>query len=100
MESHAWNIVKLANYGCFHVDTTWDSCFYHSGSSSHVYYNQSDADMLADHIWDRSKVPECKSQFGERIPCCKSLSELENALQVPIHIVKSDGQSLFDEMNG
>jgi hypothetical protein len=77
---HAWNIVKLANYGCFHVDTTWDSCFYHSGSSSHVYYNQSDADMLADHIWDRSKVPECKSQFGERIPCCKSLSELENVI--------------------
>ena len=29
-----------------------------------------------------------------------TLQELENALQVPIHIVKSDGQSLFDEMKG
>lgn len=29
-----------------------------------------------------------------------TLAELENALQVPIHIVKSDGQSLFDAMNG
>ena len=29
-----------------------------------------------------------------------TLGELEKALQVPVHIVKSDGQSLFDEMNG
>ncbi len=29
-----------------------------------------------------------------------TVSELENALQVPIHIVKSDGQSLFDEIRG
>ncbi|MCD7980951.1 MAG: DUF512 domain-containing protein [Clostridiales bacterium] len=29
-----------------------------------------------------------------------TVSELENALQVPIHIVKSDGQSLFDEIKG
>lgn len=29
-----------------------------------------------------------------------TLAELEKALQVPIHIVKSDGQSLFDELKG
>ena len=29
-----------------------------------------------------------------------TLSELENALQVPIHIVKSDGQCLYDGMLG
>lgn len=29
-----------------------------------------------------------------------TLSELENALQVPIHIVKSDGQSLYEELLG
>ena len=26
-----------------------------------------------------------------------TVEELENALQVPVHIVKSDGQSLFEE---
>ena len=29
-----------------------------------------------------------------------TLTELENALQVPIHIVKSDGQCLYDSMLG
>ena len=29
-----------------------------------------------------------------------TLAELENALQVPIHIVKSDGQCLYDGMLG
>ena len=29
-----------------------------------------------------------------------TLSELENALQVPIHIVKSDGQCLYEELLG
>ena len=29
-----------------------------------------------------------------------TLTELENALQVPIHIVKSDGQCLYDGMLG
>ena len=29
-----------------------------------------------------------------------TLTELENALQVPIHIVKSDGQGLYDGMLG
>ncbi|MCC8081830.1 MAG: DUF512 domain-containing protein [Lachnospiraceae bacterium] len=28
-----------------------------------------------------------------------TLAELEKTLQVPIHIVKSDGQSLFDELS-
>lgn len=56
---HAWNVVKI-NGRCRHVDVTWDSCIRTPDHLPHQYYNLSDAEMAADHKWDRSLMPECQ----------------------------------------
>lgn len=78
--SHAWNIVRVHEKGCCHVDVTWDSCFYHSGSSHYVFFNQTDQDMMADHSWDRGKVPKCGVAVEEVITYCESVKQFEDAI--------------------
>lgn len=79
-EPHSWNIVKLGSYGCCHVDVTWDSCFYHSGVSHYVFFNQTDQDMMADHSWDRGKIPRCSVKFEKEITYCETAKQLEDAI--------------------
>ena len=74
---HAWNIVRVYGKGCCHVDVTWDSCFYHNGSSGYVFFNQTDRDMKADHSWDTKKVPECIVPVIKGIRYCRTADELE-----------------------
>lgn len=77
---HAWNIVRVYGKGCCHVDVTWDSCFYHSGSSCYVFFNQTDQDMSNDHAWDRNKVPKCNAVVNEEIPYCETARQLETLI--------------------
>lgn len=79
-EPHSWNIVKLGSYGCCHVDVTWDSCFYHSGASRYVFFNQTDQDMIVDHSWDRGKVPRCSVKVEKEITYCETAKQLEDAI--------------------
>lgn len=77
---HAWNIVRVHKKGCCHVDVTWDSCFYHNGSSQYIFFNQTDQDMMTDHSWDQSIVPKCDVAVGEMIEYCETAKQLENAI--------------------
>lgn len=77
---HAWNIVRVYGKGCCHVDVTWDSCFYHSGSSHYVYFNQTDQEMLSDHSWDMSKVPKCSTAVDKKIAYCETAKQLEDLI--------------------
>jgi len=75
---HAWNIVKV-NGSCFHIDVTWDSCFYHGGSSSLVYYMQPDVAMKCDHFWDINNVPMCNN--AQNLPLmCNNKTELSQVI--------------------
>lgn len=75
---HAWNIVKV-NGSCFHIDATWDSCFYHGGSSSLVYYMQPDVAMKCDHFWDINNVPMCNNT--QNLPLmCNNKAELDQVI--------------------
>lgn len=75
---HAWNIVRVSGKGCCHVDVTWDSCFFHSGSSYYVFYNQTDQEMIADHTWDMNKTPSCNSFVDRAVTYCETAKELED----------------------
>ncbi len=78
--THAWNIVRVHKKGCCHVDVTWDSCFYHSGLSHYVFFNQTDQDMMADHSWDQAKVPKCGVAVEEVITYCETAKQLEDVI--------------------
>ena len=79
-EPHAWNIVRVHEKGCCHVDVTWNSCFYHSGLSHYVFFNQTDQDMMEDHSWDRNKVPKCGVAIEEVITYCETAKQLEDVI--------------------
>ena len=75
---HAWNIVKI-NGSCFHMDATWDSCFFHGGSPSLVYYMQPDSVMRCDHFWDINDVPVCNND--QNLPTmCHNKKELDQTI--------------------
>lgn len=61
---HAWNIVKLdGEY--YNLDATWnDPIVYNKpqGIIRYTYFNITDEKLSKDHIWDRSKYPECTSE--------------------------------------
>jgi hypothetical protein len=59
---HAWNIVQLGGE-YYHIDSTWDDPLTGGRGSvlRHDYFNITDSVMAKDHIWDRSKYPECNS---------------------------------------
>ena len=60
-----------------------------------------DSDNLCEELGDVLLLPCNLLRSGEEVFLDDvTLSELENALQVPIHIVKSDGQCLYEELLG
>ena len=60
IENHAWNIVKIEGV-CSHVDATWDSTMAAGGEICRDNFNITDADISADHTWDRKLYPPCAS---------------------------------------
>ena len=51
-----------------------------------------------NRVGEKLLLPCNMLRSGERVFLDDvTVEELENALQVPVHIVKSDGQSLFEE---
>lgn len=57
--SHAWNIIKIGgNY--YHIDVTWDDPIVTGGGDvkTYDYFNITDAEMAADHIWS-GNYPKC-----------------------------------------
>jgi transglutaminase superfamily protein/Big-like domain-containing protein len=59
---HAWNIVKIAGQ-YYHLDATWDDPVSADGTQklSYSYFNVTDDQIGKNHIWDKSKYPECSS---------------------------------------
>ena len=53
---HAWNIVKLSNSECFHVDVTWDMS---SVMQSFLYFGKNDAFLEKTRRWNKEVVPRC-----------------------------------------
>ncbi len=54
-EAHAWNITRI-NGVTAHTDACWDAQF---GLSFYDYFNLCDADIAADHFFDRTIYPQC-----------------------------------------
>lgn len=59
-EKHSWTYVRIKGK-YYHVDTTWNS---QKDEVFHMYFNQSDAVMLEDHIVDpvNYELPVCTSE--------------------------------------
>ncbi|MHC6179236.1 transglutaminase domain-containing protein [Clostridium sp. JNZ X4-2] len=59
---HAWNIVKIQGR-YYELDSTWDDPVTSDGSHliSHSYFNVTDNQIAKNHIWDKSKYPQCNS---------------------------------------
>lgn len=57
---HAWNIVKI-HEKYYHIDATWDDPIPYNGKDilTYDYFNVTDEEISVDHIWDKSKYPEC-----------------------------------------
>ena len=54
--------------------------------------------LAGEDLGEKLLLPCNMLRSGERVFLDDvTVEELENALQVPVHIVKSDGQSLFEE---
>lgn len=65
---HAWNIVKIDGVYT-HIDCTWNDPN-SGGLENHFYFGLGDEEMLEDHIWDRTKYPQCqklKSEIKEEL---------------------------------
>jgi len=56
--SHAWTLVQLDG-SWYHVDTTWDDPI-PDGRERQTYFCLTDAQISADHTWDRASYPTSK----------------------------------------
>ena len=56
-ELHAWNIVKLGDGFCFHVDATWDLA---SDTPKFEFFGKDDAFMRGSRTWDGKYAAQCK----------------------------------------
>ena len=54
-EPHAWNITRIDGVTS-HIDVTWDTV---CGIGSYDYFNLTDDEISADHIFDRTVYPKC-----------------------------------------
>jgi len=54
-EVHAWNITRIKGVTA-HTDVTWDTL---AGAGAYDYFNLCDADIAADHNFDRELYPKC-----------------------------------------
>lgn len=55
---HAWNIVKLNDKDCFHIDVTWDIS---KGKPSLSYFGKNDAFLEKTRVWNHSYNAKCQS---------------------------------------
>lgn len=55
---HAWNIVKLSDEDCFHIDATWDIA---DEEPSFLYFGKNDTFLSKTREWNRIYNPKCKS---------------------------------------
>ncbi len=59
--NHMWNIVDIDGYK-YQLDCTWDDPLPdREGVIRYSYLALSDSEMGKDHVWDKSKYPECNS---------------------------------------
>ena len=56
-ELHAWNITRI-NGITTHIDVTWDAIF---GVGAYDYFNLTDDEIAADHVFDRNIYPQCNN---------------------------------------
>ena len=62
-ENHLWNLVCLDDKW-YHLDCTWDDPAPDTpGKIRYNYYNLSDQEMAADHIWTAGDYPACSSSY-------------------------------------
>jgi len=62
-ENHLWNLVCLDDKW-YHLDCTWDDPAPDTpGKIRYNYYNLSDQEMAADHIWTAGNYPACSSSY-------------------------------------
>ncbi len=54
-ERHAWNITRI-NGVTAHTDATWNARY---GVSNYDYFNLTDAEISADHRFEKGKYPQC-----------------------------------------
>lgn len=59
LSGHAWNLVKVGN-AFYHLDLTWDINHKEVAEDySYEYFCVTDADISANHEWDRTSTPRC-----------------------------------------
>lgn len=96
-ENHAWNIVNIdGEY--YNVDATWDDPVGYSLLSldeKYKYFNVTDAELAADHSWDRSEYPSCSSNTYNH----HNIVEMEkfDDFSYSDYYTPRDFQSIFDE---
>lgn len=54
---HAWNIVKLNDVECFHIDVTWDIS---DDKPSFLYFGKNDAFIEKTRRWNRTYCTKCQ----------------------------------------
>ena len=54
---HAWNIIKLNDKECFHIDVTWDIS---TGAPSFLYFGKNDAFFEKTRQWNREYNVKCQ----------------------------------------
>lgn len=93
---HAWNIVEIDGH-YYHLDVTYMIGINRSKQKPfrYAYFNYSDDQISSDHLWDRSLVPQCKTEgklpyIGDEADVFSythilSLYELKQALKAKIN---------------
>ncbi len=60
-DPHSWNMIKLGD-SWYHVDVTFDNGSLLEGNALYFDFCIDDEKAAADHTWNRSSYPECKSK--------------------------------------
>lgn len=58
---HAWNIVKLSDTECFHVDVTWDIS---AKTLSYLYFGKNDAFLEKTRRWNKAYNTKCQPKHN------------------------------------
>jgi len=76
-ELHAWNITRIDGVTS-HIDVTWDAIF---GVGAYDYFNLTDDEISADHEFDRTMYPPCRSESLSYFFLNKLVAHNENELK-------------------